>query len=141
MAGNDSTAQQRDDNIERFAFTLAQKASPNLVELGGGINSCMYHEPTVAATTGPLGSPQVIVVCPSIASIPTGRQATKILKCGIVGCTSNKLFDRKWELERHMKGHEGRKFPCLMPECPRRGDKAFARADKRNEHMRKVHGI
>ena len=105
-------------------------------------NSADSEKPP-APTIGVAASiePKAIINCPTIADIPPGRQTAKILKCGIAGCTSTKLFDRKWELERHVKSHEGRKFPCLVAECSRRVDKAFARADKRNEHMRKVHGV
>ncbi|KAK3708323.1 hypothetical protein LTR37_011588 [Vermiconidia calcicola] len=93
-----------------------------------------------AAYKGAPGTQLSAIVCTSIDSIPGGRQSSKILKCGIAGCTSDKLFDRKYELQRHMEGHQGRNYPCLEPGCPRTGDKAFARADKRNEHMTKVHG-
>ena len=80
------------------------------------------------------------ITCPSIDSIPPGRQSTKILKCGIAGCTSTKLFDRKWELQRHMVGHGGRNFSFTVSGCTRRGNEAFARDDKLREHMRTVHG-
>ena len=82
-----------------------------------------------------------IIICPTIHSIPCGRQAAKILKCGIPGCIADKLFDRKYELERHMKGHGGRHHPCTQDGCSRTGNKAFARSDKLREHMRKLHGM
>ena len=83
---------------------------------------------------------QGLIVCPNVDSIPPGRQASKILKCGIAGCTAAKLFDRKYELQHHMQGHAGKIYTCLEPGCPCRGDNAFARADKLGEHVRKAHG-
>ncbi|KAK3712026.1 hypothetical protein LTR37_009338 [Vermiconidia calcicola] len=99
---------------------------------------------TVRLAPGPdldrFNVPNQMVTCTNVAFISSGRQAAKILKCGIAGCTSDKLFDRKYELQHHMEGHGGRICPCLEPGCSRTGSKAFVRADKRNEHMRKVHG-
>lgn len=82
-----------------------------------------------------------LIICSSIDIIPPGRQSGKILKCGIPGCASTALFARKCDLQRHMQGHGRPKFPCMQSECSRRGNKAFARADKLREHMRKIHGI
>ncbi|KAK4539954.1 hypothetical protein LTR36_009924 [Oleoguttula mirabilis] len=79
------------------------------------------------------------IVCPDINSIPSGRQQGKVPKCGANGCTSNALFDRKNELQRHMEAHDG-SHPCLIVGCDRGMRKPFKRADKLAEHIRKVHG-
>lgn len=95
---------------------------------GGTINS--------GRIIGPAG----IIVCSNLDAIPPGRQRARILKCGIAGCTSTRLFDRKYELERHMKTHEEGDFACLVAGCERVA-RTFTRFDKLREHMRKVHGI
>ncbi|KAF2167872.1 hypothetical protein M409DRAFT_22020 [Zasmidium cellare ATCC 36951] len=79
------------------------------------------------------------IVCTAIDSIPPGRQAAKVLQCGI--CFSDKLFDRKYELERHMRTHEDGAFPCTVAGCERQGEKAFRRAEHLRNHLRKVHGL
>lgn len=80
-----------------------------------------------------------IIICPTVASIPPGRQRAKILQCGI--CFSVDLFDRHHEMRRHMESrHMMGQFPCNVPGCNRIA-KPFTRADKLLEHKRKVHRI
>ena len=81
-----------------------------------------------------------IIVCHDAESTPSGRQRDKRLKCGITGCTSTRLFDRKYELVRHMKTHKQGAYSCPVDECPR-SVRAFTRSDKLWEHMRKAHGL
>ena len=80
------------------------------------------------------------IVCPSIASIPPGRQAARILKCGITTCTSTKLFDRKHELERHMKTHDPGEYPCTVFVCIYAVN-GFKRKEHLRNHLRKVHSL
>ncbi|KAK3631388.1 hypothetical protein LTR56_016885 [Elasticomyces elasticus] len=105
------------------------------------------HKPVTAAPFGAsansLGwkwdASSGIMLCYDIDSIPTGRQASKNLKCGISGCTLKTLFDRKFELERHMRTHDTGNFPCPVHGCER-NTKPFTRPDKLGEHVKKVHG-
>ncbi|KAK5122081.1 hypothetical protein LTR85_004327 [Meristemomyces frigidus] len=93
------------------------------------------HPVSVAAVPAQHG----IVVCLDINSIPSGRQRAKILRCGVVGCTSTALFGRKYELKRHMEGHQS-SYACSIPGCTRGVAKPLKRADKLAEHMRRAHG-
>ena len=79
------------------------------------------------------------VVCPTIESIPPGRQAGNILRCGYVGCTSKQVFERKYELQRHMETHEPGKFPCPELGCCRSGRRAFTRREHLRNHISKLH--
>jgi hypothetical protein len=101
------------------------------------------HHPAVSCSTaaqdGRLINRQHVMVCPTIDSVPPGRQPTSILKCGM--CNSNKLFSRKYELDRHMATHAPGQYPCLQPGCLRKGEKAFKRTEHLRGHMTKVHGI
>ncbi|KAK3650700.1 hypothetical protein LTR56_006105 [Elasticomyces elasticus] len=87
---------------------------------------------TVATSLG-------FIVCHNLDSIPSGRQTSKKLKCGVAGCTLTTLFDRKFELERHMRTHFVGDFPCAFHGCER-NVKPFTRPDKLGEHLKKVHG-
>lgn len=80
-----------------------------------------------------------IIICSSSDSIPPGRQPTKRLLCGHPGCESLKLFDRKYELERHMATHLEGDFKCPIEGCPRK-DKAFKRKEHLRNHLRNLHG-
>ncbi|KAF7186728.1 hypothetical protein HII31_11960 [Pseudocercospora fuligena] len=80
-----------------------------------------------------------IMVCLTADSIPPGRQPTKRLLCGHPGCTSLKLFDRKYELERHMATHLDGAFKCPVEGCPRK-DEAFKRKEHLKNHLWKLHG-
>ncbi|KAK4888630.1 hypothetical protein LTR27_012474 [Elasticomyces elasticus] len=84
-------------------------------------------------------APVSTIVCYQGSHAPRGRQATKILKCGL--CMSNKLFDRRFELERHMATHFPGGYPCPLLDCRFRGAKAFKRADKLRDHLRITHGL
>ncbi len=84
--------------------------------------------------------PDNFIVCIDIDSIPPGRQQSKILKCGIAGYTCEALFDRRFDLERHMKTHGAGGHPCPVPGCKRDARKPFNRRDKLQEHRKKVHG-
>ncbi|KAK4540998.1 hypothetical protein LTR36_008367 [Oleoguttula mirabilis] len=88
----------------------------------------------------PVTDPAAVVICSEPSAIPAGRQRAKLLKCGIAGCTYTKLFDRKYELERHMKTYGDGAFACYVVGCERM-IKAFTRLDKLREHVRKVHGM
>ncbi|KAK4495673.1 hypothetical protein PRZ48_012941 [Zasmidium cellare] len=79
-----------------------------------------------------------VIVCPTIDSIPPGRQTAKVLQCGI--CNSDKLFDRKYDLERHMRTHTDGAFPCTVAGCDRQGQKAFKGAEHLRNHLQKMHG-
>ncbi|KAK5167717.1 uncharacterized protein LTR77_007416 [Saxophila tyrrhenica] len=82
-----------------------------------------------------------VIVCNDVNAICPGRQPTKSLKCGVAGCTTDKLFDRKYELERHMKTHEVGSFLYTATGCKRDGRKPFNRRDKLQDHQRRVHGL
>ncbi|GAB7358568.1 hypothetical protein MBLNU230_g2629t1 [Neophaeotheca triangularis] len=75
-----------------------------------------------------------ILICPTIASMPSGRRQTKDLKCGYPECTSNVLFNRKYELQRHMEGHGPAVYWCPVSGCDKEN---FARPDKLKYHFEK----
>ena len=52
---------------------------------------------------------------------------------------SGKLFDRKYELQRHMETHGNGQYFCSAQACPRWGAKSFYRYDKLKDHMQKAH--
>ncbi|KAK5681894.1 hypothetical protein LTS10_006428 [Elasticomyces elasticus] len=79
-----------------------------------------------------------IAVCFRPNDAPSGRKRGS-LQCGI--CMSNKLFDRKHELERHMSIHFPGQYPCVQPGCTFTGAQAFKRADKLVKHKREAHGL
>ena len=81
------------------------------------------------------------IPCSSIESIPPGKAGAKVLKCGIPGCTSNNLFDRKYELQRHMDTHVQGRFPCHISGCERGATHPFKRAEHLRNHMRKIHQL
>jgi hypothetical protein len=63
------------------------------------------------------------------------------LKCDFPGCHSRATFNRKYELQRHMKKHERKgTYPCLSIDCDRKGSRSFYRADKLFHHLRTRHG-
>ena len=65
------------------------------------------------------------------------RQGGLNLKCNWPGCSSESVFRRKYELERHMLKHTGQDlYPCTAICCDRHGTKSFKRADKFREHVR-----
>ncbi|KAK5738909.1 hypothetical protein LTR17_005635 [Elasticomyces elasticus] len=80
-----------------------------------------------------------VIVCHRATDAPTGRQVARILQCGI--CMSPRLFDRRYELERHMATHLDGKHPCLHPGCPYTGARAFKRTEHLRNHRRRIHGI
>ena len=80
-----------------------------------------------------------LIICPDIASIPPGVQESKILKCGIRGCTSSALFARKYELQRHMEANWKGEFPCTVLGCGRGNANPFKRAEHLRKHMRTIH--
>ncbi|TKA76447.1 hypothetical protein B0A55_06105 [Friedmanniomyces simplex] len=85
------------------------------------------------------GGQAFIIVCHRISDIPPGRKAAKILQCGI--CMSDKLFDRRFELERHMALHWPEQHPCVQPGCAFTGARAFKRADELRKHEREAHRL
>ncbi|KAK5687345.1 hypothetical protein LTS10_001483 [Elasticomyces elasticus] len=110
-------------------------AAPQGVTANRAYTNCAYPGSPLDSGTRNLGT----IVCPDINSIPTGRQPLKNLKCGISGCTLKTLFDRRFELERHMRTHSAGDFPCAVHGCER-NVKPFTRPDKLGEHLKKVHG-
>ncbi|KAK4963711.1 hypothetical protein LTR10_001342 [Elasticomyces elasticus] len=80
-----------------------------------------------------------IIVCVQADDAPSGRQPNKILRCGL--CMSSKLFDRRYELERHMSMHFPGQYPFMQPGCTFVGPRAFKRADKLVKHKREAHGL
>ncbi|KAK5735656.1 hypothetical protein LTR17_008007 [Elasticomyces elasticus] len=103
---------------------------------GVSANSLLWHD---ASAANRMHTDAGLVVCHDIDSIPSGRQASKSLKCGVAGCTLTTLFDRKFELERHMRTHDAGKFSCRVHGCDRNA-KPFTRPDKLGEHLKKVYG-
>ncbi|KAK5731401.1 hypothetical protein LTR15_001341 [Elasticomyces elasticus] len=98
------------------------------------------HHPrhnTSASSTA--AAPTTIVVCHRPTDIPTGRQPARILQCGI--CMTDTLFDRRYELERHMATHVDGNHPCLHHGCPYIGARAFKRTEHLRNHRRRIHGI
>ena len=79
-----------------------------------------------------------VIICLTIASIPPGRQSAKTLQCGI--CNADRLFDRHYEMKRHMETHFAGTYPCTAVNCKRGPTNPFTRADKLGEHARRVHG-
>ncbi|KAK5738910.1 hypothetical protein LTR17_005636 [Elasticomyces elasticus] len=79
------------------------------------------------------------IVCVQADDAPSGRQPAKILRCGL--CMSSKLFDRRYELERHMSTHFPGQYPCTQPGCTFVGSRAFKRSDKLVKHKREAHGV
>ncbi|KAK3623156.1 hypothetical protein LTR56_021738 [Elasticomyces elasticus] len=97
------------------------------------------HGPTTAPifdTSRPTASP--ITVCFRPSDAPSGKRRES-LQCGI--CMSNKLFDRKHELDRHMSIHFPGQYPCTQPGCTFTGPRAFKRSDKLVIHKREAHGV
>ncbi|KAK4888632.1 hypothetical protein LTR27_012476 [Elasticomyces elasticus] len=80
-----------------------------------------------------------VIVCHQPTDAPIGKTPTKVLQCGI--CMSNTLFDRRYELERHMATHVDGKHPCLQPGCPHTGARAFKRTEHLRNHRRRIHGV
>ncbi|KAK5711457.1 hypothetical protein LTR17_018393 [Elasticomyces elasticus] len=123
----------------------------------GGANQNAVHCPTyrlVKAVTpafsanglaknmisrGTLQTGMNTVVCVQADDAPSGKQPAKILRCGL--CMSSKLFDRRYELERHMSIHFPGQYPCMQPGCTFFGPRAFKRADKLVKHKREAHGL
>lgn len=95
---------------------------------------------TAAWRTEQPSHPITLIACPTIDSIPPGRQRSKVLKCGVASCTSDKLFDRHFEMKRHMETHMRGNFPCSVRGCNRGDGNPFNRPDKLGEHMRRIHG-
>ncbi|KAK5746575.1 hypothetical protein LTR17_000591 [Elasticomyces elasticus] len=131
----DARAYFNDPDWVQLAFNQDLKplaAAPQ----GVSANSGGPHD---ASATDRMHTDAGLVVCHDIDSIPSGRQVSKSLKCGVAGCTLTTLFDRKFELERHMRTHDAGKFPCRVHGCDRNA-KPFTRPDKLGEHLKKVHG-
>ncbi|KAK4963327.1 hypothetical protein LTR10_000955 [Elasticomyces elasticus] len=119
------------NNPDWIALALSRDHKPvTAAPLGASANS--HPRSRCDASSG-------FMLCYDIDSIPTGRQTSKKLKCGIAGCTLTTLFDRKFELERHMRTHFVGDFPCSVHGCER-NLKPFTRPDKLGEHLKKVHG-
>lgn len=95
---------------------------------------------TISSASAAVPAAAGIIVCPTVDSIPGGKQPAKILKCGIARCASTTLFDRKYELERHMKTHGEGAFTCPVAGCERMF-RGFPRSDKLADHKKKVHGM
>lgn len=63
------------------------------------------------------------------------------LVCTYPQCSRTKPFNRKFDLDRHMKSHGPREFGCPVHGCKRQGDKGFPRKDKLRDHVRQKHGM
>ncbi|KAK5698627.1 hypothetical protein LTR97_006273 [Elasticomyces elasticus] len=79
-----------------------------------------------------------ITVCYRPSDAPLGS-TPESLQCGI--CMSNKLFNRRFELERHMTTHFPGQYPCMQLGCAFTGARAFRRSDKLVKHKREAHGV
>ncbi|KAK4888631.1 hypothetical protein LTR27_012475 [Elasticomyces elasticus] len=80
------------------------------------------HSSTAASAGGP------IIVCYEPSDAPSGWKL-KTLQCGIF--KSDKLFNRRFELARHMTTHFPGQYPCMQPGCAFTGVRALKRADAR----------
>ncbi|KAK4899387.1 hypothetical protein LTR27_003120 [Elasticomyces elasticus] len=130
-------AQAYFDNPDWVELAIRQDPRPLAAAPQGVLaNSHAVCQETAAARAGVTTR---VIVCQDINGIPSGRQASKNLMCGISGCTLKTLFDRKFELERHMRTHDTGNFPCHVHGCER-NTKPFTRPDKLSEHVKKVHG-
>ncbi|KAF2489797.1 hypothetical protein BU16DRAFT_164602 [Lophium mytilinum] len=61
-------------------------------------------------------------------------------RCEHPGCGSGRTFKRKYELQRHMKKHTGKRmFSCPVELCDKTGSGAFYRLDKLTNHLKTAH--
>ncbi|KAF2502724.1 hypothetical protein BU16DRAFT_447910 [Lophium mytilinum] len=69
------------------------------------------------------------------------RKPKSTFKCDIEGCTSNALFGRLADLQRHQTTvhSEDKPFPCTVHRCSRVGPRGFNRRDHLTEHLRSYH--
>ncbi|CAO2648718.1 Nn.00g096670.m01.CDS01 [Neocucurbitaria sp. VM-36] len=72
---------------------------------------------------------------PTAQNVPTSPSLEGLHVCHVDGCNL-KTFNRKADLERHMRKHEGKTdYPCLAVGCKRTGSRAFTRPDKLKAHI------
>ncbi|OCL15100.1 hypothetical protein AOQ84DRAFT_136847 [Glonium stellatum] len=86
---------------------------------------------------------RAILIGPNQAPISRQRKPRdgSALECGFPGCHSRATFERKYELQRHMKKHERQvTYPCPAIDCDRIGLRSFYRMDKPVHHLRTGHG-
>ncbi|KAK3623157.1 hypothetical protein LTR56_021739 [Elasticomyces elasticus] len=133
-------------NIDAFDVNdLAYTAGYVVHASDGGLvaDSTHYieHSAPVNKTTVPTiaAAADRTIICNQPSDAPPGRQPAKILQCGT--CMSTTLFDRRYELERHMATHNDGNHPCLHSECPYTGARAFKRTEHLRNHRRRIHGI
>lgn len=89
-----------------------------------------------------------IVTRPPIISIPVTTQCSddQVYNCEHTSCVG-KTFGRRYELERHynsIHAVDPTVFWCTVVGCKRSAaecGRPFRRKDKRNDHMRKIHGL
>ncbi|KAK3635592.1 hypothetical protein LTR56_014632 [Elasticomyces elasticus] len=118
--------------VDRFKFIMGSATPPRSV----------INRPPPAGIPAPSSTAtalNTIIVCYQASDAPQGRQPAKMLQCGT--CMSPTLFDRRYELERHMSTHLDGKYPCLHPGCPYTGARAFKRTEHLRNHRRRIHGI
>ncbi|KAK5731400.1 hypothetical protein LTR15_001340 [Elasticomyces elasticus] len=117
---------------------LAAGHDPGL-EVYGASSFLEIHKSS--RTTMPLSTvsaADAVVVCYQASDAPPGRKPES-LRCGL--CMSSKLFDRRYELERHMATQVPGQYPCMRPGCTFIGPQAFKRPDKLVKHRREAHGV
>ncbi|KAF2621648.1 hypothetical protein BU25DRAFT_415842 [Macroventuria anomochaeta] len=94
-------------------------------------------------STSTRGSPHGPIVQPSITYLASGDRE---IRCPFLECSGQK-FGRLYDYERHYNGAHAVSptvFWCDVVGCGRseaEGDRFFPRKDKRNDHMRKMHGM
>ena len=100
------------------------------------LSSSQYGSPTVVA--GPVNRDARRAIRPSARRQPTAAAAS--FRCVHPGC--DKVYKRYGDMERHRRDKHGQKvFPCTFPRCDRMGGRAFGRADKLRDHLRKGHNL
>jgi hypothetical protein len=80
-----------------------------------------------------------ILAASNTAAATSTNVNTNRLTCDQPGCTTT--FARADVLRRHKKMHDTPEHPCLVDNCDRKGDKAFYRLDKLQNHQRKKHRL
>lgn len=102
----------------------------------------------IETTHGP--SPPMFPRSPPFGStIPTtpspgpvrASQISTVHRCPNIKCQYSKTtYKRQSDLKRHLLKQEGTALECSAVGCSRCGTKAFYRADKLKEHIRRAHG-
>lgn len=74
---------------------------------------------------------------PTATSYPASAPASKRYQCSYPGCDAS--IKNAADLTRHAKKHGPKEHGCPIPGCPRKGERAFPRKDKLNDHLKAKH--